>query len=230
MNFTHLRKASLRIFIGFLALTALIAIVSVLRGEFDDFTIRVLLTCLAISISSILSMACAAYMERRGRPALGLTGISFAVLAGALAIIGIWAEINEDVFWKSMMTATLFAGSFAHAFLLALPDLKRKHARVQRAAAMTIAVLAVLLAAALWGEIDNEAYFRFVAVVAILLGLETVVIPILMKMQSGEGQSDDHERRRRLQLTERTDGLFEDSDGRVFRVESVDATDGHADD
>lgn len=218
MNFTHLRKASLRVFIGFLALTALIAIFAVLRGEFDDFTIRVLLTCLAISISSILSMACAAWMERRGRPEIGLTGIALAVAAGLLAIIGIWAEIEGEHYWKSMLTATLFAAAFAHAFLLALPVLDRRHAWVQRAAAVTIALTAVLLAAALWWEIDSELYFRFVAVVSILLGLETVVIPILLKMRTGE---DDGEPRRRLRLTERADGLFEDEDGAVYRVDAV---------
>lgn len=218
MNFTHLRKASLRIFIGFLALTALIAIFAVLRGEFDDFTIRVLLTCLAISISSILSMACAAWMERRGRPAIGLTGILLAVAAGLLAITGVWAKVDDDFYWKMMLTATLFAASFAHSFLLALPVLDRRHAWVQRAAAVTIAVLSVLLATALWAEIESELYFRFVAVISILLGLETVVIPILMKMRTDE---DGSEPRRRLRLTERADGLFEDEEGAVYRVDAV---------
>lgn len=219
MNFTRLRKISLKLFIGFLALTAGIAVVAVVQGEFDDFTIRVLLTCLTISISSILSMACAAWMERRGRPELGLTGIALAVTAGLLAIFGIWAEIDDEFFWKSMLTATLFAGSFAHAFLLDLPDLDRRHGWVQRAAAVTIALTALLLATALWAEIDSEPYFRFVAVVAILLGLETVVIPILKKMGSGDG---DEPAATRLVLVERADGLFEDPDGTAYRVDRVD--------
>lgn len=222
MNFTHLRKASLKVFIGFLALTALIAIVSVLRGEFDDFTIRVLLTCLAISITSILAMACAAWIERRGRQEIGMIGIGLALVAGTLAIIGIWAKIDSETYWKSMLTSTLFASAFAHGFLLHLPDIDRRHSWVQRAAAITIAVLSVLLAVALWGEIDNELYYRFVAVVSILLGLETVVVPILMKMRTEDGAGPEAvQSRRRLNLTERSDGLFEDEDGAVYRVDPV---------
>ena len=53
MNYTAIRKLSLKIFLGFLGFTALVAIVSLLSGEFGHLQVKVLATSVAISAASI---------------------------------------------------------------------------------------------------------------------------------------------------------------------------------
>jgi hypothetical protein len=66
-------------------------------------------------------------------------------------------------------------------------------------------------------EIDDEGVFKFVAVLAILVALETLVIPILGRLakvvstQAGEA----------LSLIRREDGTYEDKGGRIYRVSEM---------
>jgi hypothetical protein len=216
MDYTVIRKQSLRIFIAFLGLTALIAIVSVLRGDFGSFQVKILATCFTISAASIGSMACAAFIEKRKKPGLGLAGIFLSISAAVLVIVGIWPEIESDEYWKTVMTCVTFAVALAHAFLLALPTLDRKQQCVQVASSVSIGVLALLIVAALWGEIDGEGYFRLLAVVSILVGLETLVVPILMKLRKGDGPE-----RQALHLESVGGDLYKDASGTVYRVQEV---------
>lgn len=61
MNYTEIRRLLLKIFIGFLSLTALVAILSVLSHKFGETQLKVLLTTLSITAGSICAMSCAAY-------------------------------------------------------------------------------------------------------------------------------------------------------------------------
>jgi len=78
-------------------------------------------------------------------------------------------------------------------------------------------LLALLLMAAMWGEISTEIYFRFVAAVAIVVGLETVSLPILMKLGKEAVQ-----KREQLVLEKLEDGTFRDSEGTKYQVKELD--------
>jgi len=213
MDYSEIRRLFLRTFIGFLILTALIAIGSVLTGEFGELQLKILATCLAISTASICSMACAAFMEKGRLQGLGLLGITLSIIAACLAIIGMWPEIESAEYWKTTLTAAVFAAALAHAFLLSLPELDPRHRWVQGVTAVSIGVLALQIVVAAWGEIESEAYYRLLAVVAILVGLETLLVPILMKFRQGEGP-----KRERLELQRVEEGLYEDASGRRYHV------------
>lgn len=178
-----MRRTALWVFIIFLSLTALIAIVSVFGEEFGDLQIRILGTSLTISISSVCAMSGAAFIERNKMKEVGLAGIGCSVLAALLLMVMIWGDPNSDVFLKTTSSFVILALGFAHGFLLALPDLDEKHRWVQHLTFVTIALLAGFLLVLLWGEIDNNFVFKTLAAVSIIAGLETLVIPMLMKMK-----------------------------------------------
>jgi steroid delta-isomerase-like uncharacterized protein len=188
MDYKAIRKLSLKVFIGFLAFTALIAIVTVLSGDFGDTQMKILATTFTISAASICSMSCAAFIEKRRRTSLGLAGIFLCITGSILLIAGMWPEIDSDEYWKSTITVIVLAIAFAHAFLLLLPELDKKQKWVQRFASVSIGILAIQCIVAAWGEIENEDYYRFLAVVAIIVGLLTLVVPILMKLRKSEGK------------------------------------------
>lgn len=213
MNYSEIRRLSLKSFIGFLVLTALVGIVFVVSGEFGKLQIKILATCLAISAASICSMACAAFIEKRKHRALGLAGITLCIASALLAIFGMWPEIKDEEYWKATITLGVSAVALAHAFLLSLPHLDRRHTWVQMITSGSIGILALQIVIAAWAEIKGETYFRLLAVVAIVVGLETLVIPILMRFRQGNGQPP-----KRLVLRSVEGDLYEDASGKRYHV------------
>ena len=228
MNYTKFRRLSLKVFIGFLGLTALIAMISVLTGTFGKIQMKILATTLTISATSICSMSCAAFIDKKKLVHLGLFGVVLSVSAAILVIAGIWSENKNDVIEKIMITLSVFAVAFAFAFLLVLPELDNRQKWVQPVSSVSIGILALQMVIAVWleGYIKlNDWYYRLLAVVAIIVGLVTMVIPILMKLRKVDGQKNGRV------VLERIDGdVYRDTAGKRYRLtemdtESADGTD-----
>ena len=213
MDYANIKKISLWGFIGFLGLTALIAILSVLSGSFGEFQLKVLATTFSISAASVCSMASAAFMQKRKLIGPGLVGIGLAAATAVFVLVGVWAEIGNEGFWKTTITLITFTIACAHAFLLALPDLAKHYRWSQGLAAGTIGLLALQITGAVWGEIGNEGYYRLLAVVAIVLALQTLVIPNLMKL------SQERLHPRKVLKLENVEGdTYCDASGKTYQV------------
>ncbi len=187
---TKLKRPSLWAFIGFLVVTAIVAIVAVVSGDFGDFEAKVLITSLIISGASVCVMAYAIFAERSGRVRVGQVGVALTVVAAGLLLVGMWSERGEDEFWKATLTLLILAVGLAYALLLLLPDLKGKQRWVHTTSSVSIGALAAMMILAIWVEFSEGWYIRLLAVVAILVALQTLIIPVLMwlrKMSEREG-------------------------------------------
>ena len=182
MNYTAVRKLLLKVFIGFLSMTAIVAILSVLSGEFDETQIKVLVTTFSITAGSICAMACAGFIEKRGEKTVGFVGILAACGAVALVIIGMWGEIDELAYWKATITFIVVCIAFAHVCLLHLPTMAASHRWTQLTATILITLLAVQIIAAVLGEIGDEKYYRLMAALSVLVVLATLVVPICSRL------------------------------------------------
>jgi hypothetical protein len=215
------RKASLYCFIGFLCLTALFAIYAVLIGEFGDFEVKVLMTTTVIAVCSVACMCCAAYAQKLRRHFFPVSGIVLAVLAGVLLIIGIWADIRNDPYWKITASLSTFAVACAHFSILSLPALRETHRWVQRAAGVVIFLLALLIVFVILEEesteLIEEIMEKSIAVMGVLLALVTLTIPILYRMAAAETSRG----REKLVLSRRENGTYGSSDGKVFEVREI---------
>jgi hypothetical protein len=218
MNYTQLTKTALRIFLGFLGLTAVIAIISVLGGKFGELQAKIIGSTFTISAASICSMSCAAFIARKNQTAIGLSGIGLAVVAAILVIAGLWPEISSDLYWKTTATFGIAAIACAHGFLLILPELGDRQKWFQPVSFLSIVLLALLVIVAMWGDIGEEVYYRFMAAVAIVVGLETVSLPILIKLRKGAGQV-----RPQLVLEKQDDGTYMDVAGNKYRLSELGA-------
>lgn len=176
-----LRRTFLWVFVGFLAVTALLAIAAVLSGDFGDFEARVLGSSGSISAASICAMACAAFRERGRVPQLGTLGIALSGLALAVVLVTIWIHRPDDGLVKTALVLVVWAVATAHGELLLLPALAR-HGWAQVAAVAAIAVLALLLTFSIIGENIDEGMVRLIGVMAIVVALFTLVVPILWKI------------------------------------------------
>lgn len=216
MNSLEAKRLFLKLFVGFLCLTAAVAILSVLSGDFGEFQMKVLASSFSISAASICAMSCAGFMAKRKQKQLGLMGMVFSVAAAVFLNAGLWLEIDGAEYWKATITLIVIAAALAHAFLLALPDLNPRYRRVQIAAGISIGFLASQIIVLIWAEVRDGSYLRFLVVVSIVVVLLTLVIPILMKI-GGRGP----QRRGRLLLSEKVDGTYVDESGQSYRVTKI---------
>lgn len=217
MDFKKLRKTLLKVFICFLVFTALSAIVAVLLGEFDDFVFKVLASTFTISVASICAMICVAFIEKRQRQQWGLAGIVLAAVTALLIIAGLWVEIGGKDYWRVIAVLATAAAALAHTFLLLMPDLDADHRWIQRVSIGSIAILASQIILAVVAEIDDEGYYRLLVIVSIIVVLETLMVPILMKLRK-EGKQVVEKL-----ILERLEGdRFTDPAGRIYKVTQTD--------
>jgi uncharacterized membrane protein (GlpM family) len=222
MNYTEIRKLSLKIFLGFLGLTALVAIISVLSDKFGELQEDILMTCLTISIASIFLMSCAAFIEKKQLVLLGMSGIVLTVSAAVLVIVWVWLEFDSGLYWKVTFTCCILAVAFALAFLLSLPVLGDRYKWVQPVSSVSIGILALQTAGIVWVKIDDsEIYIRLLAAVAIIVALETLAIPLLMKLRKGNIQ-----RRAQLVLEKLEGDIYTDSAGKKYELREINVEQG----
>jgi len=217
LNYKEIRTFFLKAFIAFLGLTALVAIICVLSGDFGDLQVKILATSFTISAASICSMSCAAFIEKRKATVIGLIGILLSAAAAVMVFILIWAELNNNTqYRKFLVTLVVLAIAHAHAFLLLLPELGDSRKWIQNASSVSIGTLALLIVVAVWGEIEAEAYYRILSAVAIIVGLETLVVPILMKLARQDGQKGE-----RLVLEKVEGNVYRGPSGKNYRVDEI---------
>lgn len=210
------RKVFLLLFIGFLTLTALIAIVSVLIGDFGELQLKILATTFTISSASICAMSCAAFIEKGKSKGLGTLGMACATIAAVMVIAGVWIEIDPEAYWKTTITFIVLGIAFAHAFLLTLPNLDKSHKWIQVASSVNIGILGLQVVGAVWSEIDHGGYYKLLAVVSIIVVFFTLIIPILMKMEKGNESTTEQ-----LILLKNDDGTYSDKNGAAYRVSKI---------
>ncbi len=115
------------------------------------------------------------------------------------------------------MPFVVSAIAIAHATLLNLPELGHRQKWIQHVSSASIAVLAIQIVVAMWGEINFEGlYIRLLAVMAIVVGLETLCIPIVMKLQRGGGQEI-----KRLSLEIIEGDIYRDTAGKLYRLKEI---------
>lgn len=222
MNFTRLL---LKAAIAFLCLTAGIAILSVLSGDFGELQVKVLATTLTLSAASITSMACAAFIERRKAGLPGVIGVLFSVAAAAMVVYAIWLEQDGATYWKATLSLIVLAVSSAHAFLLLIPRLSDGLLWTQASATFFITALAAMILFAVWQEVDQEGFYRVMIVISILVVLTTLTIPILARMGRADTTNQPDAQATveplaiaTLQLTLQPDGTYRDVDGQSYDV------------
>jgi hypothetical protein len=179
-------------FIASVSLSALIGIGVVLFGNFGDLEVRVLLTTLTITVTSILGLACGAYLERKNVP-LPLAGIIFAVISAILWLIVIWYRGSpKEWYIKTTVTVTILAYACSHLSLLSLARLEKKFAWIHQAAHFLIWSLAGFSIFVVWAEPDdyNELIARTIGVLAILVAAVTILTPVFHKLSAVQTGAD----------------------------------------
>ena len=188
-----LRRLFLIGLIASVATSALIGIGVLLFGDFGMIEVRVLMTTLTITVTSIFGLACGAYFETgRGRY-MPITGIALSIIAAVMCFLIIWNALDQyEPFIKSFITATIIAAACSHLSLLSLARLDRRFSWTRVAAVVCVVLLCSIFLYILWFEPegDSDLIYRILGVLGILLAAITVITPVLHKLSSAESGID----------------------------------------
>lgn len=194
MQNLNLKKVFLYLLIASVAVSALLGIVVIVFGNFGEFETKVLLTTFTVTCTSILGLACGAYLETRRGRILPLAGIGFALLSAILWIILIWnGTIQEDFFVKTLLSATLIAAACSHMSLVSIARLERKFVWSRYAAHVSVWSLTAILFWLIWTKAVNlsESVTRIIGVLSIVVAALTIVTPVFHKLSGQKPEAEE---------------------------------------
>lgn len=187
-----MRKSLVRVAITLIAMNAALAIVILLGGEMGRTGGRILGTSLLATATAILAMVqFPALADRRIGPvplvAMIAAGVGFAIVTA-----GIWSEMDSQFGWKVAGTAYVLAVGGAVASVLAGQRIIGRSAWVGNATVGLAGAVAAMIITGIWTEIDSEGYWRFFAVLAVLLAAGGLAVPILSRSSAGQTDANAH--------------------------------------
>src|SRR5262245_31347571 len=100
MNSQQLTKIFLRVLIGSIVVGALIGIAAIgIPSKNWEYQFKILMTTAIIAVASICGLACGGCMTR-GHRVLPTSGLVLTGASAVLLLIGMWAELNQEWYWK----------------------------------------------------------------------------------------------------------------------------------
>jgi hypothetical protein len=191
MENLNLKQTFLYTLIASIAFSALLGIWAILSGEFGEFQAKILGTTLTVVGTSLLGLACGAFLEsprsaEKPLKTIPIAGIILAFVAAVNVLIMIWWQ-TDDV-WKIAAVSAIFAFSLAQLSLLSLANLSARFEWVTMAAYLVILSLAAINSILIIVEPHSESNFvmRLIGVLAVIDASITVVIPILHRLSRAD--------------------------------------------
>ncbi len=175
----RVKKVFLYSLITSVVLSALLASIAILKGNWGWVEVRILLTTLTISGASICGLACGAYLATKRGKILPVAGICLALISGLLLVAGMWLDASSEVYWKFTASLSAFAAAFAHLSLLSMARLAPRFRWTLAIAYVFILGVAVILVFVILSEPrGNDWIWRLLVVMANGGAAMTLLTPI----------------------------------------------------
>lgn len=168
-----------------LTATGLIAIGILLFAEFDDTSGRILATTGLIGLFSLLSLPAGVLLDRGQARLLGYVTIGVAALGLVITLILLWGDVEDETASKLAVTIALAAGALAQSAATTSRRRETDSPTVRGlylGAICASAALVVMLSAAVWGDIGDDTFFRFVGALAVADLLLVLLQPAVRRM------------------------------------------------
>lgn len=191
MKNLNIKKIFLYTLITSITISALLGILVIISGEFGEFQSRVLLTTLTIVGTSILGLACGAFLESQKSQNLKLkiipiVGILLSVISAFFILLLTWSIIgsqNSEAL-KIISVSGIFAFSLSQLSLLSLANLNKSFQWLLWLAYFVILGLASIISLIIIIEPagENDFIFRLIGVLGVVDAALTVIIPIFHRL------------------------------------------------
>src|SRR5687767_3529993 len=118
MDSRRLTKFFLRLFIATVVVAAVIGIAAIgIPNDDWDYELKILLTTAIIAGASVCGLACGGCLSR-GHRVLPTAGLVLTGLSACLLLIGMWPEINSEIYWKITLSLVFYAVACSHLSML----------------------------------------------------------------------------------------------------------------
>jgi hypothetical protein len=166
-----------------LSVTALIAILALLAGDFDETEGKILATTGGFALASLFAMRGTILLDQGRNRDLGWTVVALSALAFLLELKVVWIDTGDsEVTWKALAITAGLAGALGQIATSVArrrptdPPSLRPLGWAAGACALTVEAL---IAIAAIEEVDDAGFYRFLAAVFVLdvflVALESVV-------------------------------------------------------
>ena len=176
---------------------AALAIGILLFGDFGETEGRILATTALLAGYALLALPAALLQDRRHLPALAAAVGALAAAAAVLSVATIWSHEPSEALGKTIGTVNGWLVAAVQVAALALRRREHDPRSVRllfAASSVLVVVLAALLTAILWAEMDSEGYARIFGALIVLDALLVALQPILARaFPSGRAESSPAE-------------------------------------
>ena len=191
IDFAEFKKFFLFNLIGALVISAIVAVITVLIGEFNETAARVLFTLLMVVVHSLIALAFIWDNTRQNtfdRLAF-FTNILFLIIVVSFitSILGIWEVISSETVWNLYQTYFVIGFASLHSDILSKALKREKYLdMIVYLNYAFIAIVVLMLMPIIY--IDNafsvlgEIYYRFLGAAGIIDGTLSILAIIFYKL------------------------------------------------
>lgn len=176
------QRSLLFAFIGSILLCGLVGIYCLLLGRWGGFEGRIMGTTASVGAAAILGLVSVIPWEQRRWHPIGPFASWAVLIALGLVVLAIWFEPPDETFLKIMFSCCIFAVALPHIGLMSLARLRKQYERVRLVTAVVIAALAVQIILSIWAEVDEEAWYRAMGILGIVVVCGTIAVPVLHRV------------------------------------------------
>lgn len=168
---------------------------AIISGEFGDLQGKILLTTLTVVGTSVLGLACGAFLDSpRSQTsmfkAVPVAGIALAALSALMSFWMIWGYSGGqfDGALKTFLVSLIFAFSLAQLSLLSLAQLAKRFQWSLTTAYVVILLLDSIISTIIIFELsgDDGLVFRIIGILSVTAAALTVMIPIFRRLSRTE--------------------------------------------
>ncbi|MDP6822814.1 MAG: hypothetical protein QF554_05935 [Dehalococcoidia bacterium] len=179
------RSAGLQVFVVSVVISAALAIISLIRGEFGDTDGKILMTALAVAAASVLTLSNGIVLER-GRSGLLASLPSLAILVSitgfVLLIVMVWNDFEFEDLGKTAASVVIVGVALTHWSLVSIARIPARFRWLRNAAYPLSGLLAAFLVSALWERVEGPATAQTVGVIGVLTVATSIILPVLQRL------------------------------------------------
>lgn len=200
MENLNVKKFFLYLLVCSIALSAIMGIWAIVSGEFGELQGQILATTLTVVGTSILGLACGAYLEsprsqETSLRAMPIAGIILSSICALIALWLIWSSVsnNSEGIIKAFFISLIFAFSLAQLSLLSLARLAQRFRWSLITAYVVILLLDSIISFIILFEPNSESniVMRIIGVLSVTAAALTVMIPIFHRLSRTEFVDDN---------------------------------------
>ncbi len=179
------RRFMTRLFVVSVAVNAVLGVSALLSGEFGDTEGKVLITSFLVSAAMLAVLINSRAIGSRVLWPVPVAAACVLVAGIALLIVGIWAEIDNDLMPKAVLSALTIGGVGTTLGLIAGIVRSRPLVLLRLLHALFMSAALGMALVMLWTERASDAAARVLGVACVVAAGLTLVIPVLSRTKPG---------------------------------------------